>query len=467
MPLHRWPRLYVSGPLPDDQYEALAARAAALGATHLEVGDLPRKPRHEKSDPADPYLEYSFILGCLFRYLAPDELRAMTPLAYQEEVLATLQRRCASLRRHGLHGRLWLLDPHAWPEEVFAAHPEWRGPRVDYPPRTRRPYFAPCIDHPEVLRLYRETVRRLLTLCPEIDTFRLTINDSGSGVCWSQHLYSGTNGPAACQGRAMGERLRDFMQAWLEGARAAGVEARVLMSPRGLSPAQAEEGRQRQPPGGIVLPQPSGFPNSHAGSGGPRPTLGLANPIGFLNGLAEFQDPPEVHLHLTCELDWRLAERFVRQPVRGYAERATWLLAFAAEWVGTDRAEALVSAWRTLESAYRRMTFMPWGGLLIEHGALSKRWINRPFVVDHARLGPGETEYWEPFLFTAGGEREVENLFNIHAIQVIDGVNHARGLYANCHQGAGELRQAATALEGFAVPELTLLAARLRCLGHL
>jgi hypothetical protein len=215
----------------------------------------------------------------------------------------------------------------------------------------------------------------------------------------------------------------------------------------------------------VLLPEPGGYPGTHASSGIARPFVGLANPIPFLEQLSGLIDKPEVHIDATNELEWQLLERFVRQPVRGHAARAAWLDAFARELVG-DRAESLLDAWHLVQRARQRIAFMPWTGLLFEHAVMSKRWLNRPFVVNHAELTPDELDYWRPHLFEAGGVREVEDLLNVHATTLLEGKTHARALRTNCFEGNGELRRAAALLEPLGVPELTLQAARLRCLGH-
>jgi len=472
-PSSPWKRLCILG-IPDEEFEAQVARAAGVGATHVDISKLPAKPRHEKTDPTDPYLEYSFILGCLFRYSVPDEVRCMTPAEYESLTRGTLKKRCRALRRHGLRARLWLLEPHALPEEVFEKHPDWRGPRVEFPPRAHRPYYAPCVDHPEVLDLYRRAAAVLLRDCPEIETFRLTTNDSASGICWSFYLYSGQNGPAACKTRPYGERVRGFLQAWLDGAEEAGVDARVLLSPRGMSAEQAADACARQPEGGVVLPTPSGVPNSSAGGGGPTPTIGIWNPISFLNGLANSLGVAEMLISPGCELHWRLLERFVAEPASTLIEKARLLTDIAADLVGPERAEDLVRAWQTLEAALGRINFLPWAGLLFEHGLLSKRWITRPFVSFPDELTEDESGYWRPYLFAAS-EEEVLDMLNVHAVKVVNGVAQATFIRKNMAAGGDELNVVAAALDDLAGNatsesghgELRLMAMKLRALAHL
>lgn len=445
------------------------ARAKALGATHVGVGRLPAKPRHEKTDPTDPYLEYSFILGHLFRYIVPDELRSMTPAAYEKQTYASLQRECEALREHGLRGWIHLLEPHAWSDEIFEAHPDWRGPRVEFPPRAKKPYWAPCVDHPEVLAIYRQTIARLCSELPEIDTFRLITNDSGAGICWSAKLYSGTNGPTTCESRPYGQRVRDFLKAFIDGAADAGVKATVLLTPRGMSEEQAEAARLCQPEGGHVLPSPAGFANTSAGGGGPSGSVGIINPVAYVEGLSRCVDSDELSTSPRTEFDWRLLERFIEKPARTAVERAQMLTDLAAEIVGDEHAETLLGAWRTIHDALARIPHMPWGGLLFEHGLLSKRWITRPLVVFPEELTDDENADWLPFAWDGGNEGEKFNLCNVQATVMMEGVQLAYYHRRNCIAGCDELRGAADVLDDLSQhaagnwpDELTLLAQRLR-----
>ncbi len=89
--------------------------------------------------------------------------------------------------------------PQVLPEPFFSAHPELRGPRVDQVNRFRTPRFAPCVDQPQTLGLYREAMQNLLARCPEVEVFNFLTTDSGSGFCWVPVSFSG-------EGRRTGRR---------------------------------------------------------------------------------------------------------------------------------------------------------------------------------------------------------------------------------------------------------------------
>ncbi len=111
-----------------EDFEAFVVKARSLGATHINI-------------TAD----------------------------YSGKVMKILEERCKILRKHGLKAAFSTFEPQMLPEKVFTDHPLWRGARVDHPMRSTLARFAPTIDNPEVLELYRESVSMLIKRCPEIE----------------------------------------------------------------------------------------------------------------------------------------------------------------------------------------------------------------------------------------------------------------------------------------------------------
>jgi len=108
----------------------------------------------------------------------------------RRRILQIVKERCAILKELGMKAAFFGKEPAWLPEAVYQAHPEWRGPRCEHPRRARNTYYAPCIDQPEVLAMYRKAVAELCRQAP-IETFSLLTNDSGGGICWSVSLYPG------------------------------------------------------------------------------------------------------------------------------------------------------------------------------------------------------------------------------------------------------------------------------------
>jgi hypothetical protein len=310
-------------------------------------------------------------------------------------------------------------------------------------------------------------VARLLAACPEVELFRFTTNDSASGICWSAGLYSGVNGPSACRERPYAERVAGFLQAWLDGAADAGTRIRVWLSPRGMSADQARSAALAAPDGACVLPSPGGFPKTGVYGSAPPPTVGVCNVIAFLDGLAASLGQEEVLIEVAGEEHWRVLERFVRNPCAATVEQARLLAECAADLAGPAQAEDLIRVWRLLDAALRRIEHLPLRNYIFDHGLLSKRWITRPFAPMHEELTEEEMAFWRPYLFEAGGRREVENLLNVHAIIPIEGVTHAAAVAANCAAARQELVEAADIAQRLPGPHLALLNPRLRVLAGL
>jgi hypothetical protein len=448
------------GRLPLKELESLAAQGVAVGATHLSAGHLPRKPRHELTDPTDPYLQWSFMHPCLFRYSTPAEVRVMTPPEYEREMRATLRQRAAVLRRHGLRGYLMMIEPHSLPEAVFAEHPAWRGPRCDQARRCRRPYFAPCIDHPEVLDLYRRAMRDLLRDLPDFDLFRFLPNDSGSGVCWSANLYNEANGPEACRGRRFGDRLAGFLQALIQGAADAGVKAKVFASPRGFSLEQLESCERAMPEGASLARGGGGRMGMRFGGAdadtawGVRSVPDVVGALEHLSARVETTDVLSVSLPFPTPcgqsgMDITLAvlRRFLASPARTINERAALLRVVAAEEAGEAVADDLVAVWHLIHDAMSALRFLPFGPTLIMLAAFAQRWLTRPLVAFPLELSADETAYWRPFLFQANTEAEAADLLDIQANRVIVGLTHARGCQHACEASRSHLASAAGLLD--------------------
>ena len=210
------------------QYEAYVREAKDAGFTHMNLSQMHDRARWcVQDDPTDPWLQWNLHNTALFKLLPPDCMKDFAPAEWVKKDLDLVVAKGKILEKYGMKGVFVTWDPSWMPECVFEAHPDWRGPRVDHPRRTKHKRFAMCMDHPEVLALYRDTVRRLLAMIPCVDTFHVLTNDSGAGMCWSSHLYNSPNGPAACRHISMGERVATFLDNIRQGCLDAGVDAQV------------------------------------------------------------------------------------------------------------------------------------------------------------------------------------------------------------------------------------------------
>lgn len=126
-------------------------------------------------------------------------------------MVGLLRERCEILRKLGLKGYWFTNEPQVLPEAFFLKYPQLRGPSVYQSNRSRMAHFAPCADQQGTLDLYAESMKNLLSECPEIELFYFLTTDSGSGFCWSPALYPGKNGNTLCKHRPMEDRVSGFL----------------------------------------------------------------------------------------------------------------------------------------------------------------------------------------------------------------------------------------------------------------
>lgn len=432
------PVLVVDAATPDlAAFERAAERAQALGATYLvATNDLPLA-QWEFDTPGDPYPAWYAYRPSLLKVFVGPELRPYVDGAYADSIVRLLEARCAILRRHGLKGAWSANEPQVLPEGFFAAHPELRGPRVDQPNRSRVARFAPCTDEPETLRLYRESMERLLAHCPEITFFSFLTTDSGSGFCWVPGLYPGKNGPEACRNRPMPERVAGFLKALQEAGAAAGHPIEVAMrqeAPRSwMEPSFADPMEiVRLLPRGLALDNREG-PDGRAFSGriGAEirggatfyPIAGLSFP-----GTTWSEPAREAPVRATVVLGDTAAQPFAEALVqatrgsrpRNAVEHLAGLRAFAATLAGEKGADDLLAAWLALNAAQDELDNLNFGPVF-RMGTVLGRWITRPLVPFPEDLTAEEKRDWRPYLFQAKGESQALDLVDIQAMRMYEG----------------------------------------------
>jgi len=211
------------------RFEHRAALSRQLGATQMVVTEgLPLAMWEMDKD--DPYPAWFVHHATLFKIFPPAAIQPYVDMAYAARVQKIVARRCAILRQHGLTAMWSANEPAVLPEPFFTAHPELRGPRIDQIARSRRAHFAPNVDRPEMLAMYRESVRQALAICPEIETFNWVTTDAGSGFDWAPGLYPGANGSSAFRDRPLADRVVGFMRNVQDAARESGHEVRVAIN---------------------------------------------------------------------------------------------------------------------------------------------------------------------------------------------------------------------------------------------
>jgi hypothetical protein len=430
------------------QFEHKAALSKELGATHLVITEGIPLATWEL-DEADPYPAWFVHHASLLKIFPPKDVQPYVNMEYAAKVAAILGKRCEILRKHGLKAVWDANEPAVLPEAFFTAHPELRGPRIDQPNRSRKAHFAPSVDEPEILRMYRESMQLLLKQCPEVELFNWVTTDAGSGFDWAPSLYPGINGNSNHKDRPMEDRVSGFMINAQQAAKYAGhaieininpiaprqwmiptfspevLRAIVRLLPRGLA-VQGREGPDGRPFASGAI--------GGAGGGAFYPVVGIVVPSmnggggrggGGARGAGAAGDAPaRVVINLgdetTVDFNYRLLKATRAAPMRTLLERVTTLRAFAAGEVGEEQADSLMEVWSALNDAERNLNILNFGGML-RFGHVLNRWITRPMVPFPDELTAAEKKDYRQFLFQAKGEEQAENLIDIQAMRMYEG----------------------------------------------
>lgn len=422
-----------------ESFEAFARRAKQSGATHVVITaeDLPWA-LWMLDTPGDPYPAWAMSNIGIFKVATPEALKPYLPQDWANRVMGMLRQRCEVLRKLGLKAAYTTFEPQILPEAVYRDHPLWRGPQVDHPLRSRVPRFAPNIDNPEVLDLYRESMRKFCTQCPEVEVVSLHTNDSGSGMSWSPGLYQGPNGSALTREKKMYERYRDFFGALRQGAQ----EARP-----GPLEIDAEWVREATPELVATRLEPGMAVANYEGPKATRykavvgflldyfypfyPALGIPLPVRYAEELeraAQSGAPRLFYLigdRYNTDIYFDIYDQFWKKPTSDEVSRIQLLRSVAAARVGDAAAGPLVTAWSAIHRAGRDVDILNFGGTLFYIGGVHQRWITRPFVPFPEELLPEERNYYRRFQFQARGEDRAMDLGDIQGTRQYQGLGGA------------------------------------------
>ena len=431
----RFRKVVFASPSADlEDFERFAAQARRSGATHINIAaeDLPWAS-WQSDAPGDPYPAWVVSNAGLLKIAPPPPIRAYIPRGYSDKIMAILEQRCRVLGRLGLKAAFTTFEPQMLPEAVFREHPLWRGARVDHPNRSRVTRFAPSIDDPEVLALYRDAVTELLKRCPQIEILSMRTNDSGTGLDWSDGLYSGRIGNALFRRRSMDVRLRNFFSALQEGASRTGGRLEIdIFWTREPTPARIAA---RLGPGMAIenLEGPEGTPFKAAvGSlldyeNFFYPVLGVPQPVAFLDSLAAAAHSKAPRLTVSIgdrfnrDLYFRIYDRFWHAPPGDEEARLEFLKEIAGAEAGAARADAVLRLWRELHAAQQLGEFLSSGGFIFYLGCVQQRWLTRPFVPFPEELSPADKAYYRRFQFQARSERQADDLSDLQAGKLYSG----------------------------------------------
>ncbi len=464
------------------EFEAKVAAAKKAGATHILITEVEKSRWIWEKDLSDPYPNWGMLNSALFKIIVPDELKRWLPTDYAARNLELVKGRAKICKKYGLKCAAHFCEPFYLPEEVFRAHPEWRGPRCDHPRRARNYYYSPCMDHPQVLEMYRKAMKKLCELC-EIDYVYLHTNDCGAGICWSSGLYAGPNGPEACKHIPMSERILNYFRVFRQGARDAGREIMIETNSNiGVKENEhvmdsiwplLEDGmavnfknNQNQPLSSLV---DVNYEFTFA------PVRNIPLLMTFIELLEKGWHEPSQVLKIGIMDDdfheyFRIVEKFFAKPTHGLLDRIALLRELAAEIAGEQSADGLVEAWNQIEIGLKHFQDTYTEGL--SWCSVNQRLINRPFVLFPEELLPSEKEYYRPFQFQAVDEKQANDLLNNQCTTFIRGYYAIFAASRNCqraidcfNKASRHYLNAAAQNSGETAEKLALAADRLKLLS--
>jgi hypothetical protein len=401
-------------------FERDAAAAKERGTTRLSVTAGLPPSLWQFDSPGDPYPGWFVHQPSILKIFPPKQLQPFVNLEYAARVANLVEARCKILRQYGLKGHWSANEPQVLPEAFFTAYPKLRGPRVDQPNRSRVARFAPCVDEPETLQLYRDALKIMWARCPEIDSFSFLTTDSGSGFCWVPGLYPGINGNSNCKDRPMEDRVAGFLINFQTAAKEAGIGP-VTVGINPISPRQwMIPSFSREVTAAIVRKLPAGLAVSGLEGPDGKPFTGgrgSAGGNGGNGGLGVFY--PVIGLSLP-EGGGARAGRGGSGGATAQIARLTAERNSAVAQVGEEFADDLVTVWTALGDAQARLSDLDFGGML-RFGHVLARWIDRPMVPFPEELQSDEKDYYRRYLFQAKGEEQADNLIDIQAMRMYEG----------------------------------------------
>jgi hypothetical protein len=416
------------------QYDRKASLSRDLGATHMSVTEgLPLATW--EMDANDPYPMWFVHHAGMLTIFPPATLAPYVDAKYSANVSHVVEQRCAILSKYGLKGVWSANEPEILPEPFFTAHPELRGPRIDQPNRSRKVYFAPNVDSPEILSAYRESMQMLVKSCPQVEQFNWLTTDAGSGFDWTSSLYPGINGNTNYQDRPLSDRVAGFLINAQKAAHDAGHDIQINLNPIAARqwmlptfPPDVLENIVRKLPRGLAVEGREGPDGRRfaqvGGRGGGEPFYPVIGIVVPSLTATEGDPAPRTALNLgdaaTIDFNYRMMKFIHGMPMRTLTERLNALRAFAANEVGEAQADNLVEAWSALNDVQHDLAVLDFGPVIMQ-GHVMNRWITRPMVPFPNDLTPGEKQDYRAFLFQAKDESQAEDLVDIQAMRMYEG----------------------------------------------
>ncbi len=411
-----------------DTFTALAARLKRFGAVSVNVAQLAGKTQQDITADGSPWHEYTAGLPVLTKKFFPHAIeQPFLDMAYVRKNVALMRACVRTLRARKLDAWFGTHDPFFMPEEFFVAHPHLRGARLDHPRRSREEAFGICRDTDEGRAMLAWSTAQLLKDVPEVTDIGWMTNDAGGGICWTEWLYAGPNGPDHCRGLNAGEHVANVLAGFDDGS---GRRKRDIVMLHGNFTAIE---RQLIP---HYVDTDRVFWDDHVGrerrmvrigSTIDNPVIGILNPVDILAGLERAAGPGVRKILVNFGSNYRrghelpevaekvveIIEAYFKAPVAGTIGRLTLLRDLCGRWAGARQADELLETLIDLDEAYKykQATLRSFSGNYV---GVSMRHITRPLLALPEKLSAEEEAYFLPHVFNPSLDEARTDYLDLH-----------------------------------------------------
>ena len=417
-----------------EQFENLCVFAKKHGGTHVSVSHLPDSQWQWELDRYDPYPSWNMKNPSILKIFTPDKLKLWVNQEYAEKAKQLIAERGKILKKYGLKGAFSGAEPAYLEKGAFEAYPQLRGPACEKPKRSRKTYYAPCVDNHEVLEMYMNAVKELYTLA-EVEYFGFLTNDSGAGLCWSHGLYAGVNGNSDCEHIVFGERVRKFLDTIQN---AAGGSAIISMGgsihKHEVDGTVKYLGKNQVFQGKTVDDKPiicgMGLSGTFFSTGLypvkylPQPLIYIRGYMGMMNAQNQYPDISSMIAFEQAETDewFKLYEFLTENPVpKNNKECDDLLYKYCEKQVGAEYANDLYEIYGHIYTAREGIGNIHGDGPLLLTGTVNQRWLTRPLVSKPLELPDEDRKYYREYLFQSNSEEEAEDLANMQGTRFLGG----------------------------------------------
>ncbi len=167
---------------------------ARLGSSYAEVNGLAFSVPFETGPKGELLHRFYTYCPALDQFVTSKLNKGYYDNDYLQANLNNLKTNAALARKYGLVPGIVCFEPRSVPDELLQRYPVLRGARVDHPMRSFRPRYNLSVAHPVVLDHYAEMMENLMHEVPSLAYMSIWSNDSGAGFEYTNSLYVGRNG---------------------------------------------------------------------------------------------------------------------------------------------------------------------------------------------------------------------------------------------------------------------------------